>query len=74
MTKRMRCVWCAYNCTPTVDLEKSGYRAFSAKVGRMKNVREHSHARIVIQMILTMHISITAYCFDCNMYNNFVNK
>ena len=24
--------------TPTVDLEKSGYSAFSAKVGRMKNV------------------------------------
>ena len=31
------------------------------------------YARIVIQMILTMHTSITAYCYDCNMYNNFVN-
>ena len=25
-------------------------------------------------MILIMHISITAYCYDCNMYNNFVSK
>ena len=38
MRKRMRGVWCALSFTPTVDLEKSGCNACSAKAGLMKNV------------------------------------
>ena len=29
---------------------------------------------MVIQMILIMHSSIVAYCYGCNMYNNFVSN
>ena len=38
MRKRMKGVWCALSFTPTVDLEKSGCNACSAKAGLMKNV------------------------------------